>query len=142
MGTLELQRTEVDCGVAALRAALVFFGIQATYKAIYRLAETHRINGTDSKNILKVLEHYKLNFEVRQTFSNKVAHQQLTDSKYINILCIDEFDHWVVKIGNFNDLTIIFDPKEGTMALTKRQLLKRWATSKGETYAIGIWNAS
>ncbi len=141
MAALELQRTEVDCGVAALRAALVFFGVNASYKTIYKLAETSRLRGTDSKNILKVLEHYKLNFEVRQTFSNKVAFQQLKDSKYINILCIDEFDHWVVKICNHNDLTVIFDPVEGTLALTKRQLLKRWSTSKGETYAIGIWSA-
>ncbi len=142
MSALELQRTTADCGVAALRAALLFFGIDESYKSIYKLAESSRINGTDSKNVLKVLEHFKLNFEVRQTFSNKVAYEQLTASKYINILCIDEFDHWVVKIGNHGDLTIIFDPKVGTLVLTKRQLLKRWATSKGETYSIGIWSAA
>ena len=137
---LELQRTSADCGVAALRAALVFFGVKASYRTIYRLAESSRIQGTDSKNVLKVLEHYKLNFEVRQTYNSKVAYQQLTESKYINILCIDEFDHWVVKIGSHGNLTIIFDPEFGTQVLTKRQLLKRWKTSNGETYAIGIWS--
>lgn len=139
MSALELQRTTADCGVAALRAALTFFGVKATYKTIYKLAETSRINGTDSPNIMRVLEHFKLNFEVRQTFSNKVAFKQLSESKHINILCIDEFDHWVVKICTHGDKTVIFDPQLGTLVLTKRQLLKRWVTSKGETYAIGIW---
>lgn len=140
MSALELQRTSVDCGVAALRAALTFFSITASYKTIYKLAQVSRINGTDSPGILRVLEHYKLNFEVRQTFSNKVAFKQLTESKHINILCIDEFDHWVIKICTQGDKTVIFDPQKGTLVLTKRQLLKRWATSKGETYAIGIWS--
>jgi ABC-type bacteriocin/lantibiotic exporter with double-glycine peptidase domain len=141
MSVLELQRTKADCGVAALRAALLFFGVKASYKTIYKLAETSRIQGTDSKNVLKVLEHYKLNFEVRTTFNNKVAYKQLTESKYINILCVDQFDHWVVKVGGHGNLTIIFDPEVGTRVMTKRQLLKRWATSNGETYAIGIWSA-
>lgn len=140
MSALELQRTTADCGVAALRAALTFFGVKATYKTIYKLAETSRINGTDSSNILKVLEHFKLNFEVRTSFNNKVAYSKLTESKHINILCIDEFDHWVVKICTHDDKTVVFDPQKGTLVLTKRQLLKRWATSKGETYSIGIWS--
>jgi ABC-type bacteriocin/lantibiotic exporter with double-glycine peptidase domain len=140
MSILELQRTKADCGVAALRAALSFFGIKASYRAIYKLAETSNI-GTDSKNILKVLEYYKLNFEVRQTYASKTAYEQLTRSPYINILCIDNFNHWVVKICTHNDMTVIFDPEYGTMVLTKRQLLNRWVASSKETYAIGIWSA-
>lgn len=141
MSALELQRTSADCGVAALRAALTFFGVKATYKTIYKLAETSRINGTPSQNVLKVLEHYNLSFEVRQFFNNRIAYKKLAEDARISILCFDELDHWVLKLCTVGDRTVIFDPEKGTLVLTKRQLLKRWCTDTGYTYAIGIESA-
>jgi ABC-type bacteriocin/lantibiotic exporter with double-glycine peptidase domain len=139
MHPLELQRTSTDCGVAALRAVLQFFGIKASYRTIYKLAETSRINGTDSSNILRVLEYYKLSFEVRQSSNAKEAYQQLRDSQHVNILCWDSYDHWVVKIASVGDMNVIFDPEIGTLILTRRQVMRRWLTSKGPTYSIGVW---
>lgn len=141
MAVLELQRTKYDCGIAAIRAALQFFGIKASYKKIYTLAETSKTDGTSSSNMLKVLEHYGLSFEVRQTKGQKEAYKSLSESKHVNILCIDNFGHWVVWMREVNGKSIIFDPEVGTMILSQRQLMNKWVTSKNETYAIAIWKA-
>ena len=142
MDLLELQKTDSDCGAAVLHAVLKFHGVRCNYKRLLKLAGTTKAAGTGSPGMLQVLEHYKLSFGVLQTQNRGEAHRQLLSSPFVTILCVDNDSHWVLKIGTYEKLVIVFDPEVGTCLLTKNQLLKRWANARGDMYGIGVYRSS
>ncbi len=134
---LELQQHEYDCGPATVKAVLSIVGIRASKKTISKIAKTTKADGTDSAGILSCLEYYKLNFSVKQSPDKEKAFSFITQAS-IAIICTQNWSHWAVKIGQFKDRILIFDPESGVIPMSKRELLKEWQVTNGEFYLIEI----
>lgn len=118
----ELRQTfNYDCGASALQSVLTYYGIEVREDKLIKEAKTTK-EGTEIKEILKVLKKYGLKGESRKmtirdlkTFINKkipiiIPLQAWTDKKNIDWKNVWEDGHYVIAIGYDEKRFIFEDP--------------------------------
>lgn len=134
------QTFEYDCGAKALQSVLVYYGIEIREELLIRLAHTDNKKGTLIKDILNILDKYKLKYtadnmeqsDIKSYIDRKTpvivllqAWSDLSSKEY----SVDYRDgHWVVAIGYDEENNFYFaDPYAfETTYLTQNEFNARW----------------
>jgi ABC-type bacteriocin/lantibiotic exporter with double-glycine peptidase domain len=124
------QERDFWCGPASLQAALEFYGYRRSQRYFANLCVTTKA-GTDNFKIVRGVKRCGfVPFEVICT--DKVgAKLFLTDVPFPVLLCVDQWEHWVVHFGRLGSRHIVFDPAKGAglLFLTWPALRKRWCST-------------
>lgn len=151
---LALQRQDYSCGAVSLKNAAALLGVAApTEGEVIRLTRTTRRDGTDEGKIKAAAR--KMGLKVRdRTWGNEgdidaawgwvVA--ELRRGRPV-ILCVDDFEHWVLATGMRGGRVLVHDPavKEQELPVesySKPELKARWWMNDGNTgaqyYALSV----
>lgn len=150
---MRIQSTESSCGPAALRNALLCFGIKRSEEELEALAGT-TANGTSNKGLFKALEAIsKQNPEVKPGVISEVKGdiallrllECLRDGHPV-IICTEKSEHWTVAFGLLGSAGVgmkihVCDSGEQELVLhlTPQQLIQEWeGTGKRPFYGIVV----
>lgn len=141
------------CGIASIQAALQALQVRATQPAIAARCHVNPVDGTSEEEMKRALLAYGVGLDEFETNLEKKAHSWLlehVDMYGPAIVCVDEWEHWVVVIGRTADMFIVFDPAKtpenkkklgihfySWIGLRTRWLLPRRAGGKS-FYGIGV----
>jgi hypothetical protein len=105
------------CGPFALKHALLLLGIPADEQRLARLAGSdHR--GTDELELARAAQHFDCELLTVRTRDPERARQELTtqvaETRPV-LLCIEQWDHWVVAAHEHDDTFVIVDSRAGAI---------------------------
>ncbi len=142
---MKFQSLDYSCGPASVINALRCLGIRKTEKQILKVSNTNCKNGTDEKDMIRVLTDLGLRV-IKHEQGNlakawKWLNNRIKDGNPI-IISINNWAHYVTVIGAIGDRVIIFDPdgkgipgkENGVYVLNKRQLKKKWLHTTQKLY--------
>lgn len=132
------QTYEYDCGVIALQAILVYYGIEVREDVLLKSMKTRKTYGTPITVVLNSLKKYDLKFDsgtmtikdLKNYIDKKIPVMillQAWSDKAIKYTKDYRDGHWVVVVG-YNERKVFFeDPYAFERAfLTKDELNERW----------------
>jgi ABC-type bacteriocin/lantibiotic exporter with double-glycine peptidase domain len=139
------QITNWECGVVAIRNALLTLGIDKSRKEIRELSRANRSDGTSKRGIVRALRGFDLNATVYQTRNTDYAYRWISkwSRHWPCILLLDDMEHWGTTVGGITDRIILVDPSmtgddlQGVHVLNKKEILSRWI-GRGWYYAIRV----
>ena len=150
---MKLQRYDHPwCGPAALQNALRALGLFIRQEELVHLCGTTE-DGTDEKGLIKALNRLPVDFYPIYDFKRLSALSSLDASLSCGepvIICVDDWDHWVVVIGKLGTRYLIFDStndswnreEQGCWSVDADTLIKKWRCSDehadGEAPFYGI----
>lgn len=136
---MRFQSRKASCGPASLVNALELLGIKRTEDEM-SVASEQTPKGTGAHGLMKALTAVGRQSEVIYTKDSKAAHYALHYSLCTGrpmILCVDEWDHYIVAAGVLGDRILCIDSadNEFTLSYEPKDLLLRWFKSgKGGGY--------
>jgi ABC-type bacteriocin/lantibiotic exporter with double-glycine peptidase domain len=133
---MRLQENSYSCGPAAIRNAFRVFGHKVSLKNIAAACGTTE-DGTDDVEMLQGIRAF--NYTATEYKANSKTegwlwlHGCLTHDRVV-ILCINDWQHWVVCIGSLGNRVVIFDSanyasnikENGVKVWSKRHLMQAW----------------
>ena len=142
---MRFQSTQASCGPAALRNALLCHRIERSEAELELLTGCTAPDGTSPKGIVKALS---LVAKDAPSVSPSVLSEARPDvailrviaalqAGHVVILCVDEFEHWVVAFGllgmGARIIVHVSDSADSEMVqhLTPDELLARWRGPEG-----------
>lgn len=143
---MKFQSDKHSCGVFAVLNACYCIGKHATEKFVRSFTETTEL-GTDEFGIMRALVALEVKHEIVDSSSYNESfcalEESLSESHSI-ILCVDNYNHWVVCAGKFGNKFILFDSlntkknmkKSGFVLMSRKQLSKFWKSKEGKFYGI------
>jgi ABC-type bacteriocin/lantibiotic exporter with double-glycine peptidase domain len=139
------QKSDYDCGVAALWCILKYYNKNVSYKNVTSLLKTSPIHGTSVKRFIKVTKRLGLSCDY---FRNDISRIKKYIRKEIPIVCLIqnqkelswyntwEHGHYVVLIGYARQRLYFFDPATGGIEMISiKKFKKQWHDmSRGVVY--------
>lgn len=134
---MRFQKEPGHCGVTVIANALRCFGKKVSEKKIRALTNLDE-EGVDEVGIKKALE--ELGFlGIEFTPGTKAAALLSLGNQFPSIICVDNWNHWVLLLGKVQDRYILIDSsrtvkntsENGIHVVSEKELLKRWK-NKGE----------
>ncbi|MCG3119812.1 MAG: hypothetical protein ALAOOOJD_02328 [bacterium] len=135
---LTKQPDEYSCGPTCVSNALYLLGnAEVSFEQIKQACGTRWWNGTDESGLRRALR--RLGYEGLEAqwphkADRKAALAWLREQHGLNhpvILCVDNFDHWVLAAGSTEKAIIVLDPYGGhrgatTSSYSRTKLADRW----------------
>lgn len=125
---MKAQERKDWCGVAALQAALEFYGYKRSQDYLAKMCWTNKA-GTDERKLIRGIERCGFTpWGAHLGPSEVTAKAELAETITPQILCVDKWEHWVTLLGWTGNRAIVFDPANGAGVYfpTWPQLKKRW----------------
>lgn len=135
MDVLELQKTDSDCGPAALHGALKLYGRKVRYVDLVRWAGTTVEKGTPAVGLKRVLDRLRIPFSEYQSQSRHTAWRWARRQTQPAVLCFDGDEHWVLLVAGLGRRVLVFDPERGLEIYSRADFMSRWVTA-GRVYAL------
>lgn len=153
---MHFQLRESWCAPACVQNALERYGSRVGQKRIATLmGDEHGTRGSDAPDILWALDFLKVPYRVYEGYHKGAARSWLTRSAGVwpLILCVDDFDHWVLVAGGVGDRLYLFDSDTdvpsnvramGQHTLRPKTIVRRWRASRDSAdneapyYAIAV----
>lgn len=152
---MKYQKTEYNCGPAAVQNALALLGERVSQDRLAAAAGTTEEAGTDEHGIKQAIIAAGRTYDEHATDLDGLAFGWLWYSLLVGrpvVLCVDRWSHWVVAVGVLGRRIVLFDPARyrhntdrlGTFSLPKDRFLKRWkaahrvARSEPAFYGIAV----
>jgi len=141
------------CGPTALQNALRSLGLFISQEELVHLCNTSDEDGTDEKGMMQALDRLPVDYYQIHDFNGTAALSSLDCSLSCGepaIICVDDWEHWVVVIGKLGVRYIIFDStnddwnreEQGCWSVDADTLIKKWRCSDehadGEAPFYGI----
>ncbi len=133
------QKLRYSCGAVCLsNLLLLMYGKRISEKRMCKIVHTTR-EGTDEYDIEQTLENYELQHnELNEYNKNKgaICFNKLYKELYSGakaILCVDNFEHWVLATGIYGEeitITDSADDYKNSERYNKKRLIKRWWNGK------------
>lgn len=134
---MQQQKTDYDCGPAALHNALHVLRSRVSLKRISELAGTSEAEGTDEEGLKRAILAFGFVFDEIAYLNASKAWGHLWFSLLAGrpvLLCVDRFSHWVVAIGFCGKTILLFDsqrtPPCGLIVTNRDRLLRRWRAAR------------
>jgi ABC-type bacteriocin/lantibiotic exporter with double-glycine peptidase domain len=136
-----LQSHDWDCGPATLDFVRKLYGrpSRALKKAL-KEANPSPERGTNQAGMIRGLQAMRLiaspfPFASQKEFWN--ASVKVAPGAPM-LLCLDDNEHWVICLGGVKNRLSLFDPEKGFVAITRKDLKKRWKKTPGAQNFIAI----
>lgn len=145
---MRYQSNRSSCGPATLHNALNALGIHRTEDELIQLTGQNP-TGTSAKGLIKALtsistpeaplhgEAVKFSTATQATIG---LWYYVSDMGRPVILCVDDFDHWIVCTGHLGRRFAVIDPADNRLVLYygATELLTRWEGPNGGWHAIVV----
>lgn len=147
---MRYQGLEWSCGPASVVNACRTLGLRVSESRVRSLAGASA-GGTDEQQLISAIRSLGLTASEYQGSDMAAAwafvRSNLMDGKP-QLLCIDQWKHWVCAIGMVGQSVIVFDPdrtvknsrENGVVPMTRRILQRRWRCRNEQEpfYAIAV----
>lgn len=135
---MRFQARRWSCGAAAVSNAMEVFGVYKPEEEIAKIAKTTP-QGTSAAGIVRALRHYGFSAAKYQFRDGGVGLNHLQTSLTLgvpNILCVDEWEHWLVVAGRMGELAVVIDSASLHLVefIPFNDLMERWRHT-GNRYA-------
>lgn len=125
-----IQKTDYDCGPAALKTALASFGIRTDLKELQRQLRTTERDGTTRRNMVRTARGYGLKVSAHTAATlEEVGRLVRRGSIMIVGYILPQFEggHYAVVSGLDKRFIYLHDPTEGRyFRLTREEFRRRW----------------
>lgn len=147
---MRLQSSTASCGLAAISNALSCLGISRSEEELVTLTGYSAPDGTQEKGILKALaaiakSEPAAGIQPAQVYETRadVAMLRLVEGLRHGrpaILCVDEWDHWVVAFGLLGQSIHVADSADNALVITYSPggLIDRWRNPSKRKNFYGI----
>ena len=133
-----------QCGPFALKHALITLGIFAEEGTITRIAASRSASGTDDVQLKRAALHYNCAMPMIRRHDPESARGELM--KYLrrgipSLLCINEWNHWVVVVKAEGGKFILLDSRDDAVLtiVTWADLRSRWVYHEQDEYDKKHW---
>lgn len=143
MSDVAEQHRPWSCGAAAIVNAAAVLGVDVSEAQVASAAGTDS-DGTSEEQIIRAAAQLGLHGLVMEEADDALAFdwlQATLSDGYPAILCVDEWEHWVVAAALANNGIVVLDSVDGSEeVLAARDLIRRWRCRGAEMpfYAIAL----